>query len=81
MKSILVADNRSDLLATLEPILKHWGYRVLSTSKADQVMPFLQESIPSLLIVGEGLLSDPGLVLDPGMTKIIKSGDLPVVPL
>ncbi len=41
MKSILVADNRSDLLATLEPILKHWGYRVLSTSKAEQVMTFL----------------------------------------
>ncbi len=81
MKSILVADNRSDLLATLEPILKHWGYRVLSTRKADQVMPFLQESIPSLLIIGEGLLADPNLVLDPGITKNIKSGAMPVVAL
>jgi len=81
MKSILVADNRSDLLATLEPILKHWGYRVLSARKADQVMPFLKESIPSLLIIGEGLLADPNLVLDPGMTKKITSGALPVVAL
>ena len=81
MKSILVADNRSDLLATLEPILKHWGYRVLSARKANQIMPFLQESAPSLLIIGEGLLTDPGLALDPSTTKRIKSGDLPVIAL
>jgi len=81
MKSILVADDRSDLLATLEPILKHWGYRVLSARKADQVMPFLRESIPSLLIIGEGLLANPALVLDPGITNIIKSGDLPFIAL
>ena len=76
MKSILVADNRADLLATLEPILKHWGYRVLSARKTDQVTPFLQESAPSLLIIGEGLLSDPDLTLDPDTTKRIKSGDI-----
>ena len=81
MKSILVADNRSELLATLEPILKHWGYRVLSARKTDQVAPFLQESTPSLLIIGEGLLSDPGLTLDPDTTKRIKSRDLPVIAL
>jgi len=81
MKSILVADNRADLLATLEPILKHWGYRVLSARKTDQVTPFLQESAPSLLIIGEGLLSDPDLTLDPDTTKRIKSGDLPVIAL
>lgn len=81
MKSILVADNRSDLLATLEPILKHWGYRVLSARKTDQITPFLQESAPSLLIIGEGLLSDPALTLDPATTKRVKSGDLPVIAL
>jgi len=81
MKSILVADNRPDLLATLEPILKHWGYRVLSARKADQVTPFLQESEPSLLMIGEGLLTDPDLALDPDTTKRIKSGDLPVIAL
>lgn len=81
MKSILVADNRAELLATLEPILKHWGYRVLSARKADQIMSFLQESVPCLLIVGEGLLTDPSLVFNPDTTKRIKSGDLPVIAL
>ena len=76
MKSILVADNRSDLLATLEPILKHWGYRVLSARKTDQITPFLQESAPSLLIIGEDLLSDSALTLDPATSKRVKSGDL-----
>ncbi len=64
MKSILVADNRPDLLATLEPILKHWGYRVLSTREASQVLTFLQESAPCLLIIGEAILTDPGLAID-----------------
>jgi len=81
MKSILVADNRSDLLATLEPILKHWGYRVLSARKADQTMAFLQESAPCLLIVGEGILSDPDLILTPETSQRIESGDLPVIAL
>lgn len=81
MKTILVADNRSDLLATLEPILKHWGYRVLSAQKADQVMPFLRESTPSLLIVGEGLFADPTLGLDTATIKSIESQELPVIAL
>jgi Tfp pilus assembly protein PilZ len=81
MKNILIADNRSDLLATLEPILKHWGYRVLSTRKADQVMPFLRESAPCLLIIGEELFADPDLALEPEMTQRIKSADLPVIAL
>ena len=81
MKNILIADNRADLLATLEPILKHWGYRVLSTYKADQVMAFLKESTPCLLIIGEELFADPNLVLDPEVTRRIKSKDLPVIAL
>jgi hypothetical protein len=81
MKSILLADNRSNLLATLNPILKHWGYRVLSTRKADQVMAFLQESTPCLLIVGEGILSDPGLALDTDTKHRITSGNLPFIAL
>ena len=81
MKTILIADNRSDLLATLEPILKHWGYRVLSTRKVDQAMAFLQESEPCLLIIGESLFADPDLMLDPTTTERIKSGDLPIIAL
>lgn len=81
MKSILVADNRPDLLATLEPILKHWGYRVLSARKTNQAVAFLQESTPCLLIIGEALFADPELSLDKDTTQRIKSGDLPVIAL
>lgn len=81
MKSILLADNRSDLLATLEPILKHWGYRVLSSQKAEQVTTFLHESEPCLLIIGEELFSNPNLNLTPDTIQRIKSGDLPVIAL
>lgn len=81
MKSILVADNRHDLLATLEPILKHWGYRVLSARKADQAMAFLRESSPCLLIIGEGLFNTPSLVLNAETTQRVQSGDLPVITL
>lgn len=81
MKNILVADNRPELLETLEPILKHWGYRVLSTSKADQVMPFIKESKPSLLIMGEELFSAKDLALDAETIKNIKTGKLPTIAL
>ena len=81
MKNILVADNRPELLATLEPILKHWGYRVLSTSKADQVMPFIKESSPSLLIMGEAFFAAKDLSLDKKTTESIKSGELPTIAL
>ena len=81
MKNILVADNRPELLATLEPILKHWGYRVLSTSKADQVMPFICESRPSLLIMGEEIFAAQDLALDSKTTESIKTGELPTIAL
>lgn len=81
MKNILLADNRDDLLATLEPILKHWGYRVISTLQADQVMTFLKESTPCLLIVGEGILADPKLGLDKKTINDINTGKLPFVAL
>lgn len=81
MKNILIADNRPGILATLEPILKHWGYRVLSVSKADQAISFIQESSPSLLIVGAGLLNDPGLVLSTETKQRIASRDLPLIVL
>lgn len=81
MKTILVADNRPELLATLEPILKHWGYRVLSTSKADQIMPFIKESSLSLLILGEAFFAAKELSLDEKTIKSIKSGTLPAIAL
>ncbi|MEJ2470723.1 MAG: PilZ domain-containing protein [Desulfuromonadales bacterium] len=81
MKTILVADQRDDLLATLEPILKHWGYRVLSTQKASQVTTFLKESNPCMLMIGEKLLDEKNLVLEESQLKRIRTGQLPSVAL
>ena len=61
MKCLLLADDRLDLLATLEPILKHWGYRVLTASSIAQANAFLAESAPALLIIGSHLLAAPEL--------------------
>jgi CheY-like chemotaxis protein len=63
MKSLLLADDRLDLLATLEPILKHWGYRVLTATTVAQVNAFLAASNPVLLLIGSNLLNSPELDL------------------
>jgi len=63
MKSLLLADDRLDLLATLEPILKHWGYRVLTATNVTQVTAFLAASNPVLLLIGSNLLNAPELHL------------------
>lgn len=81
MKNILVADNRAELLATLEPILKHWGYRVLSTRRVEQIVTFLQESKPCMLVIGEGMLADPGLGFSKEVIAKIENGDLPCIAL
>lgn len=81
MKNILIADNRPKLIATLGPILKHWGYRTLSTSNAEEVDSFLQESTPCLLIIGEELLADSKLVISAKSQKKIEKGDMQLVAL
>lgn len=81
MKSILLADNRSNLLATLEPILKHWGYRVITTSKTGQVATFLTESAPVLLIIGQEMYDQRDTYLDAKITKQLQTGDLPLIVL
>jgi CheY-like chemotaxis protein/Tfp pilus assembly protein PilZ len=63
MKSLLLVDDRLDLLATLEPILKHWGYRVLTVTNAVEAQAFLAASTPALLLVGSNLLNSPELRL------------------
>ena len=63
MKCLLLADDRLDLLATLEPVLKHWGYRVLTATSIPQANAFLAESAPALLIIGSHLLAVPELQL------------------
>ncbi|MDT8441732.1 MAG: PilZ domain-containing protein [Desulfuromonadales bacterium] len=61
MKCLLLADNRATLIATLEPILKHWGYRVVAAGSVQELATFLKESSPAMLIAGEKLLVEAGL--------------------
>lgn len=81
MKSILIADDRGNLLATLEPILKHWGYRVLSTQAADQIPTFIKESSLSLLIISENFIAPLEKIIDKDVKKLLDSGAFPVIAL
>ncbi len=58
MKRLLIGDSREGLLSTLEVILKHWGYRVLVTSRPDEMIAFIKASSPDLLIIGGSLLTE-----------------------
>jgi Tfp pilus assembly protein PilZ len=57
MKRLLIGEQREDLLATLEIILKHWGYRVLASSRVDEITDLLRESQPDFVVIGCDLLS------------------------
>lgn len=58
MKRLLVGDSREKLLATLETILRHWGYRTLVSSNQQRLMSLVTETTPDLLIFGEQILQD-----------------------
>lgn len=57
MKRLLIGDSREELLSTLEVILRHMGYRVLVSSRPDQLKALLRETSPDLLIMGARLLN------------------------
>ncbi|MCM2265235.1 MAG: PilZ domain-containing protein [Desulfuromonadales bacterium] len=72
MKCLLLADDRLDLLATLEPILKHWGYRVLTATDVTQANAFLAGRAPAMLIIGSNLLNHPELQqLQPSLPRLV----------
>jgi Tfp pilus assembly protein PilZ len=63
MKHLLLADDRCELPAMLEPILRHWGYRVTVATSAEQTSRLLREGTPDLLLIGAHLLVNPALQL------------------
>ncbi|PLX72643.1 MAG: hypothetical protein C0614_13650 [Desulfuromonas sp.] len=79
MKCLLLADNRPQLTATLEPILKHWGYRVITASDVERLKAFLNESNLSLLIIGEEFLNNPQL--SPLLKQVAQEKELPIMAL
>ena len=58
MKRLLIGDSREELLSTLEVILRHWGYRVLVSSRPAQLVELLRETSPNLLVIGARLLME-----------------------
>jgi Tfp pilus assembly protein PilZ len=81
MKRLLVGDGREDLLSTLEVILKHWGYRVLVSSKPANVAQALREAPPDVLILGDAWLIDPPPELAAALDDSRTSGKPPIIVL
>lgn len=50
MKRVLVASKQHHLLANLDMVLKHWGYRSLTSSHHDDILQLLQTTEPDLVI-------------------------------
>jgi Tfp pilus assembly protein PilZ len=74
MKRLLIGDNREKLLATVEIVLKHWGYRALASSHSDRLLALLQETAPDLLIIGETLLKNENNSLREKIFRMAASG-------
>ncbi len=80
MKRLLIGDSRENLLITLETLLRHWGYRVLVSSRPAELISFLRESPPDLLVVGAPLLrNDPSLHKEVG--RYLETGPCPLIVL
>lgn len=56
LRRIILCDQRDKLVATLETILKHWGYRVLAVSAIERAVELLDEIQPNLILVGSDML-------------------------
>ena len=81
MKRLLVGDLREELLSTLEIILKHWGYRVVLSSRPEQLTEFLKETSPDLLIMGSRLLADQTSSLFQAVESRLEDGTTPLIIL
>lgn len=81
MKRLLVGDLREELLSTLEVILKHWGYRVVLSSRPEQLSEFLQETSPDLLIMGSRLLADQDSPLFQAVASKVANEARPLIVL
>jgi Tfp pilus assembly protein PilZ len=73
MKRLLIGDCRESLLSSIEVILKHWGYRVMASSRPEQLREFIEETSPDLLIMGSELLAQGDEALVAGVVR--RSGD------
>jgi len=81
MKRLLIGDHREELLSTLEVILRHWGYRVLASSRPEQLVALLRETTPDLLIMGAGMLGDSESPLAREVQLRVADGAAPLIVL
>lgn len=81
MKRIVAGTGRKQLLATLDTILRHWGYRVLASSQPRQVRDLAREVDPDLLILDAQYLHSTETCLDRDIANRIGAGRLPLLVL
>ncbi len=74
MKRLLVGDHREKLLATLETILRHWGYRTLVSSSQQRLISLVKETTPDLLIFGARILTKTTSPLSQMVAKKVLNG-------
>jgi Tfp pilus assembly protein PilZ len=74
MKRLLVGDHREKLLATLETILRHWGYRTLVSSSQQRLTSLVKETTPDLLIFGEDILQNTSSPLSQMIAEKVANG-------
>lgn len=81
MKRLLVGDHREAVLTTLEIILKHWGYRPVMCSREDQILEFLRETSPDLLILNRKLLKGKEAELERAVVEKASGADCTLIVL
>jgi Tfp pilus assembly protein PilZ/CheY-like chemotaxis protein len=81
MKRLLVGDHRAKLLETIELIVKHWGYRLVASTRAEPLIEFLQTSAADLLILGPSLLGSADSALGRLVERQIREEHCPVIVL
>lgn len=57
MKRVHICDPREALLATLETVLKHWGYRVTCVGELPELVRLVEQSKTDLVLIGASVLS------------------------
>lgn len=81
MKRVIIGDQREGLLATLETFMRHWGYRVLVSSRPELLHPAIREMRPDLLILGSDLLVDHNAPLYASVAEHLAHHDCPLIVL
>lgn len=81
MKRLLVGDSREKLLETIELIVKHWGYRLVASTRPEPLVEMLEAAPTDLMILGPSLLRDSDSPLTSLVQKKIVEDRCPVIIL